>query len=634
MKAWKKNKKIVKEKNNRINVLMAIIFILGMAIIGKLYKLQVIDHKHYIALAMKQQQASGKLEAVRGRIFLADDRNGEERNVFPLATNKQFATVFAKPSIISDPEKVASGLYEIFGQKIAEKEAERKISEDKEFASSSEAVKNIKRELEIKAQQEKIMSDYILALSKKNDPYEPIAKNVDEDVLKILKEKKLEGIDYMMESGRYYPEKNVGAHMLGFVGYVGNEKEGRYGLEGFFNKELSGKSGSVIADRSAAGDLIIKDENDYEKAENGNDLLLTINRSIQFEACQKLKESVMKHGADGGSVVVIEPKSGSIIAMCSWPDYDPNDYKNIKSVNIYNNPIIFNTFEPGSTFKSITMAAALDQGKVTPNTTYNDKGTIMIEGWPKPIKNSDFSSFGGHGVTDMNTVLEKSLNTGAIFAMEQIGPQVFADYVKKFGFAEKTGIELETEALGNIRNLTGKKVRPINAATASFGQGLTVNSLQMANSYAVIANGGILMKPFLVKEIINPDGSKITTQPKQVRRVISERTASLLTGMMVNAVENGHASRAKVPGYYVAGKTGTAQVASDSAKGYAQGKTIQTFIGYSPANDPKFVMLTRLDDPKDSKFAESSAVPLFGDIAKFILNYYQVPQERSVDKNK
>lgn len=254
----------------------------------------------------------------------------------------------------------------------------------------------------------------------------------------------------------------------------------------------------------------------------------------------------------------------------------------------------------------------------------------MVEGWPKPIKNSDYESKGGHGLTTMNTVLQDSLNTGSYFAMQSIGAPMFAEYVKRFGFGEKTGIELETETNGNISSMTGKKIRPVAAATASFGQGISATPIQMVNAYAVIANGGMLMKPFLVKAIVSPTGEQIITQPTQVRRVIANRTASLMTGMLVNAVENGHAKRAKVPGYYVAGKTGTAQVASKDKKGYGD-QTIQTFIGYAPANSPKFVMLTRLDDPKDSRFAESSAVPLFGEIATFVLNYYQVPQERKIE---
>ncbi|RLC38400.1 penicillin-binding protein, partial [Candidatus Falkowbacteria bacterium] len=200
-------------------------------------------------------------------------------------------------------------------------------------------------------------------------------------------------------------------------------------------------------------------------------------------------------------------------------------------------------------------------------------------------------------------------------------------YVKNFGFGEKTGIELETEGNGNIVSLLRKSIRPVEAATATFGQGITVTSLQMITAYGAIANGGILMKPYLVSGIVSPDGEKQITQPKQVRRVISEKAAVLLSGMMVNVVDGGHAIRAGVKGYYVAGKTGTAQVADKEKRGYGD-RTIHTFVGFAPVEDPKFVILVKLDDPKDVLFGASSAAPLFGEIAEFILNYYQVPKER------
>ncbi|KKR32806.1 MAG: Peptidoglycan glycosyltransferase [Candidatus Falkowbacteria bacterium GW2011_GWF2_39_8] len=631
MKPWK-NKKNNTEKNSRINIMIAIIFVLGGLVILKLYDLQIRNYDRYRDMAARQQQVSSKLEPKRGRIFIEDGQEGRS-DLYPLATNKQFATIFAKPNMITDPQKVAESLYEIINKNLVENEASLIVAEDKEIAEQNEEFKKIKKELEINRIKDEKITEYVRILSKQGDPYELIAKKVDDEILSQVKAAKLEGIDYILESGRFYPEKNIGSQILGFVGYVGDSKEGRYGLEGFFNMELAGKIGSVKADRNAVGDLIIFNDKDYNKAEDGSDLLLTINRSIQFEACKKLSESVLRHGAQGGSVIIMDPKSGAIIAMCSSPDYDPNNYKLTKDINVYNNPVIFNQFEPGSTFKSITMAAALDQGKVAPETTFDDKGFIMVEGWPKPIKNSDYESFGGHGTTDMTTVLVNSLNTGAIYSMEKIGPQVFSQYVKKFGFGEKTGIELETESPGNISNISSKKVRPINAATASFGQGITVTALQMIGSYVAIANGGILMKPYIVKEIVNPNGEKVTTQPKQIRRVITEKTASLLTGMLVRTVEEGHAKRAQVPGYYVAGKTGTAQVASSDSKGYGA-QTIHSFIGYTPINDPKFVIMTLLNDPKDARFAESTAVPLFGEIAKFALNFYQVPQERTVVEKK
>ena len=373
--------------------------------------------------------------------------------------------------------------------------------------------------------------------------------------------------------------------------------------------------------------MIINDRR-YTKLVDGHDLVLSINRSIQFFACQKLKESAEQYGADGGTVVVMEPNSGAILAMCSIPDYDPNFYNKIEDVSNYNNPAIFEAYEPGSIFKAFTMAAGIDREKVKPSTTYEDKGWIQIEGWPKPIKNSDYETHGGHGVVDMVTVLAESLNTGSIFVMEKTGAEVFADYVKKFGFGEKIGIELETEGITNIKNLNRKRIRPVEAATASFGQGITATPLQIIAAFGAIANGGILMKPYLVDRIVAPDGSEEKTAPHQLQRVIQEKTAFLVSGMMVNVIDSGHARLAGVDGYYVAGKTGTAQVADMEKGGYSETRTNHTFVGFAPVEDPAFVMLTKLDNPKNVKYAASSAAPLFGEIAEFILNYYQIPKER------
>ncbi len=612
---------------------MAVVFLFGGTTIWKLYDLQVRQHGHFVALAQRQQQGISTLLPKRGRIFIQDSQefkaNGE---LFPLATNKQFATLYAKPGLIKDVPAAAEALYATYNQARVEREIDSLIANDPNMASSTAEFRQVKKELELRQRKEKIINEYLSVLSRKDDPYVPISKKVEEEEALAIKNLKIEGLEYDMFQDRFYPERNVGSHLLGFLGYVDDVRRGRYGLEGFFERELAGSSATMQVQKSGSGDAMLSSDQ-LGKVEDGSDLILSINRSVQFETCRLLKAAVDRHGADGGSVVIMEPKTGAIIAMCAVPDFDPNNYREVSNIEVFNNPVIFDSYEPGSTFKAITMAAAVDQVKVGPNTTYSDKGYIMVEGWPKPIKNSDYESKGGHGVTNMNIVLQDSLNTGSYFAMQSIGAPMFAEYLKRFGFGEKTGIELETETAGNISSMTGKKIRPVAAATASFGQGITATPIQMINSYAVIANGGMLMKPFLVKAIISPDGQQIVTQPTQVRRVISNRTATLMTGMLVNAVENGHAKRAKVSGYYVAGKTGTAQVASKDKKGYGD-QTIQTFIGYAPANSPKFVMLTRLDDPKDSKFAESSAVPLFGEIATFVLNYYQVPQERKVESKK
>ncbi|MEA1963368.1 MAG: penicillin-binding protein 2 [Patescibacteria group bacterium] len=628
---------------NRLNVVMAIIFLLVGILIYKLFSLQIMQYDLYAALAMDQHQVFNMLNPERGKIFIQDGQSGNGK-YYPIATNKEYALVYAIPKKIQNVEKTAEIFYEIFNKKEIEKKVDELLGDDEYFKEliedfdsqkkddinkkEKEEFLQIKKELEIKLRKEEIIENYKKKLSKKNDPYEPIRKKAGEEELEKILALNLDGVDYIMEEYRYYPEGNVGSHLLGFVGFNGDEKSGQYGLEGFFDYELSGRHGSIKAERSAGGGLIIIKEREYNAPSDGSDLILTINRSIQFAACEMLEESAMRHGADSGTVIVMEPNTGAILAMCSWPNYNPNNYGKVENIDIYNNPAIFGQYEPGSIFKVITMAAGIDEGKISPNTFYTDKGYVMIEGWPKPIKNSDYETHGEYGRVNMVTVLEESLNTGSIYVMEKISAEVFSDYVIDFGFGEKTGIELETEGASNIDSLKRKTIRPVEAATASFGQGITATPLQIVAAYSAVVNGGILMKPYVVSEIVAKDGSKQKTQAKKIRRVISEKSALLVSGMMVNVVDGGHAKLASVGGYYVGGKTGTAEVADMEKGGYSEDKTIHSFVGFAPVENPKFVMLVKLDDPKDVDFSASSAAPLFGQIAEFILNYFQVPKER------
>ncbi len=679
--------------DNRINIIIAIIFLLGGGLIAKLFSLQVMDYGLYIAKADEQHKSFSILEPDRGKIFIQDDQKLDD-SLYPLATEKEFALVYAVPKDIKDAQKMAEVFYQTFKQEKIEQEVDQlfKKEDDDNLKKELDAVKDLpenqrqakedeimktadglkndpqfqserkaQRELEINIRKEAAIKDYLTALDKPNDPYEPIERKVDEDLLKKLyvlaaapdqilnaddlkikdgfivtkgadgkeEEVKVDGLGFQTVNYRFYPEKNIGANLLGFVSYDGDEQRGEYGLEGFFNDELTGKAGSVRAERGAGGALVIVNDREYVKPVDGSDLVLTINRAIQFTACQKLDEAVSHYGADGGSVIIMDPNTGAILAMCSNPDFDPNDYREVPSMEAYNNETVFGAYEPGSIFKAITMAAALDQGKVTPETTYDDTGVVKIDKYE--IKNSDHK---GHGVVNMTFVLENSLNTGAIFAMRQIGPQMFGQYVKNFGFGEKTGIELEGESAGNIRNLTEDKYNEdLNAATASFGQGLAVTPLQMVTAFGAIANGGVLMRPYLVKDLIRADGTRISVQPKQIRRVISPRAAALLGGMLVDVVEKGHGKKAGVKGYYVGGKTGTAQVPGKDGR-YQVGINIGSFAGFAPVDNPRFVMLVRMDHPRGVVWAESSAAPVFGDLAQFLLNYWQVPTERPIDDKK
>lgn len=679
-----------KINNSRINLIIAIIFLLVGGIIYKLFYLQVMSHDLYMELANDQHQIYKMLEPERGRIFIQDGNKNQTDQYYAAATNKVFYSLFAVPrDVVKEAglaEKISDQLYATFNKEKIEKEVDEllKREEEEKLKSQLQALgdlkieankkkseeiilnharllndkkylemRNIRREAEINLKKSEILSGYLKKLKKANDIYEPLAEKVEEETLKkfylelnerselkvsdldiinnvitikgLEKEKELAapGINFTAKYFRYYPESNFGSNLLGFVGYLNDKQQGRYGLEEYFDHELAGRPGSIKVERDAKGKAIIINDREYLKPDNGTDLVLTINRAIQHTACKKLNEAVARHGADGGSVIIIEPKTGAIIAMCSNPDYDANEYQKVKDIKVFTNPAIFSQYEPGSIFKVLTMAMALDQGKVNPAMTYEDTGKIVIDRYS--IENSDHKA---NGVQTMTQVLEKSLNTGAIFAMNKIGSDIFSDYVKKFGFGEKTGFESAGESKGDIKSLSKKPVGEIYAATASFGQGLAVTPLQIASAFASIANNGILMKPYVVREMIKADGSKIVTEQLMLNRVISDKAATLLGGMMVNVVENGHGKKAGVKGYWVAGKTGTAQVPKKNGPGYEANAHIGSFGGFAPVSDPKFAMLVRIDQPRDVEWAESSAAPLFGELAEFMLNYWQVPKER------
>lgn len=640
-----KNSRVEKTKisSSRWRLVVAIIFLLSGALIYKLFNLQIKQCDLFTALAANQQQVSSQLKPERGKIFFTENVNGQEK-LYPVATNKDFAVLYTVPKDVVNPRELAEKFYEFFDRPRLERELSAAASGTAAVATTTK---------------EEYIAGYLKRLDKPGDVYEPLdnKKVNNEDLLKLFaslasststplsaadlelkngqvvyknatttKEVKVPGIGFDIKKFRYYPENEIGAHLLGFVSYANGDGQGKYGLEEFFNDELFGKYGSVKSEKGGRADVMIVNDREYNKAEKGADLVLTIDRNVESVACEKLQATVKKHGAKGGSVIVMSPKTGAIIAMCSVPDFNPNDYKGVEDISDYNNPALVYQYEPGSIFKTITMSIAIDQGKVSPATLYNDEGQIMINGWSKPIKNSDFSTHGPHGTVDMNTVLGYSLNTGAIFAMRQAGTKAFADYIKNYGFGERTGIELGAESTGDISNLLTNKVREIDAATASFGQGIAATPLQMIMSYQAIANGGILMKPYIVKSIIKADGTREEIAPKQVRRVISDKTAATISAMLVNVVELGHAKRAYISGYYVGGKTGTAQVAEKG--GYSKDNYIHTFLGIAPIDNPVFVMLTKIDSPKDVQYAEGSALPLWTELADFMLKYYQVPKTR------
>ncbi len=640
----KKGRQKILAPSNRLSFGIAIIFLLFLALIWQLFKLQVIHKDKYLALALSQHQVYNELKPIRGKIFLKESVSGVDVP-YLVATNKDFAFLFTIPKDVKEPSALAEKFYIFFDEK--------KVLEDLEKEKIEEA--DLK-ELKHQSLKEEKIEQYLKILDKPGDPYEPFLDKVDDELLlsfyaflitsderqysaddltrkrdKIyFKESdeliNIPGLAFHLQSHRFYPEPSLASHLLGFVGMVESELKGRYGIEEFFERELVGEGGYLKTERGA-GDTIIINNREYVASKSGNDLLLTINRSIQYYICNQLEAAVLKHQASGGTIIIVEINTGAITAMCSSPGFDPNDYRQVTDISVFSNPAIFHQFEPGSTFKTITIAAALNEGKLTPNSTFFDEGQITISGWPRPIRNSDFSTHGGHGLSTMQDMLEKSLNTGAIFAMRQIGPQVFAKYLKDFGFGERTGIELGAESLGNINNLLASRVKEIDAATASFGQGIAVTPLQMLMSYQALANNGYLMKPYVVSKVINSQtNSAVEVKPQIVRQVVSEKTAQTILAMLVNVVEKGHTKNAMIPGYYIGGKTGTAQIAGPG--GYSSDDYVHVFTGILPIDEPRFAMLVKLDKPRGVRYAEGSVVPVWKNIAEFLIKHYQIAPSR------
>lgn len=566
----------------RLAFVRLVFFVFFILITLQLFNLQIINHELYADLASGQHNILSQLIPERGEIYVQDPLS--EGKIYPVAVNKQLNFVYASPKDVVDPKAVAAKLAPILNMDVLDLEE---------------------------------------TLNKSNDPWEPLKHYVTDEIVEAVTNLKLPGIFIIPETMRFYTEGPLFGQLVGYVGFNNDKKEGQYGVEGYWEKELAGKEGELRSEKDPAGSLITLGQREIISAVPGANLVLTIDKNIQIKACSALESAVKKHGAAKGSLIIMDPATGAIKALCNSPSFDPNNYPKTKNTSLFTNDIVSESYEPGSVFKPVTMGGALAEGVVTPTTTYIDTGEVKIG--PEVIKNSDNKA---HGLQTMTGVLENSLNTGAIFTMRQLGVKNFLSYVEKFGFGKVTGIDLPHEKPGNIDRLSEKQ--EIYSATASFGQGITVTPLQMLNAFGAIANKGQLMRPYVVDEIRFTDGRTEKTSPTIIRQVFTSQVARTLSAMLVAVVERGHGKRAGVAGYYVAGKTGTAQVPLQDKAGYDPNKTIGTFVGFAPVDQPKFVMLAKIDEPKDVTFAESSAAPLFGEVAKFLLEYYQVPPERAI----
>ena len=420
---------------------------------------------------------------------------------------------------------------------------------------------------------------------------------------------------------RYYPEGNLLCHVLGFVPL---NRIGYYGIEGYYDDFLRATSPMLhlqeppkpVDDADSADTL---PESPFLPSAVQQDLVLTIDRVIQHTIETELVEAIKEFEAESGTIIVLQPKTGAVLGMASWPDFNPNDYSQASDESVYLNPAISRQYEPGSVFKLITFAAALENNVITPETEYLDEDKFIY--YDRTIQNWDKR---GRGEVTAQEALAKSLNVTTAKIAIDTKKANFYKAVTLFGFGQLTNIELEGEVTGLVKSPGKNDWYPFDLATNAFGQGISVTPLQMANAVAAIASDGVLHQPHVVHQVI--DGEKLRTfEPKPVRRAISSETAQTLTKMMVYTVRN--TPKAKISGYAIAGKSGTAEIPNTKTRGYTQENTIASFTGFFPADDPQFVILVKLDRPKTSRWATQTAAALFHDIAKDLIDLYAIPPD-------
>lgn len=468
----------------------------------------------------------------------------------------------------------------------------------------------------------------------------------------------LRGVGLTDEYWRYYPEKELASQVLGFLDSSGR---GQYGIEGRFDHLLRGQEGMILGATSVRGQRLLGEGSQILRAQDGADIVLTIDRVIQSEVEKILRSDLERFDADFGQIIVVQPSTGKILAMAQAPTFDPNEfgkvfqryevpqeveeadradpkfnqripsmidegsyyrYFNKWGPQVFRNKMVVDTYEPGSVMKAITMASALNANEVTPDMTYEDTGPVEVDEFK--IRNSD--NFYA-GTTSMISVLNRSLNTGIAFITQKMGSRLMYEYLTAFGFGQYSDVQVDGEASGHLE--FWQDWSPSELVTRGFGQGVTATPLQMAMAFSVLANDGYLMKPILVEEIRTSDGEVQKFVPERVRKVISDKTYHTIKSMLLNVVDNGGAKAARVPGYTVMGKTGTSQTYDSQGEALeGLGTTISTFAGFGPIKDPAFVVLVKYDYPKASQWGSETAALTFQQVAEFLFSYFEIPPDR------
>jgi cell division protein FtsI/penicillin-binding protein 2 len=581
-------------QRRRLDYLKVVLVVCGVVLAIRLIDLQVLQHSSYASQAASEHTHKFEIPAQRGEIYT---RNSDG-SLSPLAVNETLETLYADPRYVGNKQQLAQKIAAVTGGNA---------------------------------------NDYVNSLNHGIE-YAVLAKNLTPDIANKIKALKLPGVGLQTEDATTYPEGQLGAQVIGFVNAAG---VGQYGIEGYLNKQLSGTPGLLAAKTDTHG-IPIATANNVERAPvDGTSYVLTIDKNVQAEAEKVIAAQVKAVHAASGEVVIMDPANGDIRAMANYPTFDPNNYSSQTDYSVFENKAVSDAFEPGSGMKVFTMATGLDKNVVTPNTTYNDPGCYVIDSAKVCNANGDLP---GPNKT-MTVVLRDSLNTGAMYVLRLLsgnpnaftlaGKQTLYNYfTKHFGFGKPTGIQLADEAAGQVNLPSNQAGNDVNYANMTFGQGVTATMIQIVSAVTAIANGGTYYRPNVIDSVMNPDGTTTPTNPVVVKKnMLSANAVAQLNQMMQVVVQHGSGYLAanENPGYAIAGKTGTAQIPNPNGGGYLVGKNIGSFIGFAPADHPKFVMMVRINEPAiqcdsgECGYAEYTTVPVFGDICKWLFQYYGIP---------
>lgn len=551
---------------SKVKILLFFFLVLNLAIIGKLFYIQVL---HSYSSISGDYLKTKKIYPERGRIY--------DRNRNPFVLNQNSYLLFAEPKKISSKIELSSKLDEILH--IGESTLEARIDESK----------------------------YWVAL----------ANGIGEEDKDKINNLKLKGIGFEYGMKRYYPEASLAAHLLGFVGKTSDSEDiGYVGLEGYYDKDLKGLPGILESERDLLGRPIFVGTQQIVNPENGRDLILCIDKTVQEISKRKLKEGMERYRAKQGCVITADPYTLQILGMVCLPDFDMVKYYDFTE-EYFKNSSISDVYEPGSIFKPLVVAEAIQQKKIKPDDIYNEEGPIKVGEYRIMTWNNQYE-----GKINITRILEKSSNVGMVYIGERMGETSLYGMMKKYGFGEPTGIDLQGEVPGYIK----EKVNwyPIDYATVTFGQGIAVTPIQILRAFSSVINGGMILKPYVVCRIRSQD-KELEVKPKVERIIGSKNTSEILKKMLTSTVEHGEFQWVKPKGYTMGGKTGTAQI---PIKGhYDPTKTIASFIGFAPADTPKFITLVILREPEASQWASETAAPLFFEMAKELLVYYNIAPE-------